>query len=263
MKIPEELTSTAYEISKRVYEKKLTLKEGKELLVGANRMNSNSASDYINNFRYLIEGKRFTRTNNAYSMEYYFDKIYKDYGSEGLSNALNALRLHIEYYEGIQKVNMKSMRNIYNKYLSAPIMTSDEQEQLEISKEILIRNTRKEDIVTELKNLKLTDPIDVIINSKTYKRDNRTIAQIKFLRNFKCQICTTSIMKKDGTMYIEAAHIEPKNRKGRETPDNILLLCPNHHKEFDLGDRIILSHNKEKVKFTLNGLEYNLSLRIE
>lgn len=262
MKIPNELTPLAYELSKKVFEGKLTFKEGQQELVGDNRMNPNSAADYINNFRCMVEGKRFTRTNNAYSMEYFFDNIYKDYGSPGLSNALKALRLHIEYYEDIQKVVMHKMRDIYAKYLAVPIDTPDEQEQNEIVREFKNQNKSKQEIIAELLSLKLTDPEEVTISSKLFKRDNRTIAQIKILRDFKCQICSTTIKKKDGTLYIEAAHIEPKHKKGRETPDNILLLCPNHHKEFDFGDRKISLHDNEKIHFTLNGLEHKISLKI-
>lgn len=263
MKIPSDLTPLAYDLSKEVFEGKLTFKEGQKNLVGDNRMNPNSAADYINNFRCMVEGKKFTRTNNAFSIEYFLDNIYKDYGSVGLANALNALRLHIEYYEGIQKVTMHKMRNIYTKYLAIPIDTPDEQEQKEIIREIKNRNKTKREIVRELLNLKPSDPEEVIINSKSFKRDNRTIAQIKFLRDFKCQLCSTTIKKKDGTFYVEAAHIEPKSRKGRETPDNILLLCPNHHKEFDWGDRKILQHDKDTIIFIMNGEEYTISLKIE
>ncbi len=263
MKIPKELTPIAYELSKKVYEGELTFKQGQEKLVGDNRMNPNSAADYINNFRCMIEGKRFTRTNNAYSIEYFFDNIYKDYGSQGLSNALNALRFHIEYYEDIQKVVMHKMRDIYDKYLAIPIDSLDEQEQKEIIREFKKQNKTKQEIAAELKNLKLTDPEEVMISSKQFKRDNKTIAQIKILRDYKCQICSTSIRKKDGTLYIEAAHIEPKHTKGRETPDNILLLCPNHHKEFDLGERKIVQYDKEKIHFLLNGQEYKISLKID
>ena len=100
MKIPKELTPSIFKISKKVFEKKLTFKEGQQILVGDYKMNPNSAADYINNFRCMIEGIRFTRTNNAYSMEYFFDNIYKEYGSLKLSNALTALRLHISEYSG-------------------------------------------------------------------------------------------------------------------------------------------------------------------
>jgi len=263
MRIPKELIPMAYEVSKKIFEGNLSFKDGQSQLVGNNVMNPNSAADYINNFRCMVEGKRFTRTNNAYSMEYFFDNICKDYGSQGLSNALAALRLHIEYYEGIQKVKMNSMRNIYDKYFAIPLDSLDEREQNEILKELNNHNRNKQDIIIELKNLKPTDPEEVVICNKTYKRDNKTVAQLKILRDFTCQICSTTIRKKDGTFYIEAAHIKPKSKKGRETPENIILLCPNHHKEFDYGERTILSHTKSIVHFSLNGTEYRISLEIE
>ncbi|MDB4925608.1 hypothetical protein [Mucilaginibacter sp.] len=136
MKISKDLTPIAYDISKQVFEKIITFKEGQNQLVGDKRMNPNSASDYINNFRCMIEGKRFTRTNNAFSIEYFFENIFKDYGVNGLTNSLVALKLHIEYYEGIQKVKMYKMRNIYEKYLAIPIESPDEQEQNEIIREL-------------------------------------------------------------------------------------------------------------------------------
>ena len=111
-------------------------------------------------------------------------------------------------------------------------------------------------------NLKPTDPELIEIKSISYKRDNKTIAQLKILRDFKCQICGTAIKKKDGSYYVEAAHIKPKHQQGRETPDNIILLCPNHHKEFDFGDRIIHLQDTEKVIFTLNGQRHELKLLI-
>ena len=92
------------------------------------------------------------------------------------------------------------------------------------------------------------------------KRDNESIAIIKYLRNFECQICGKSILKADGTYYVEAAHIDPKRDKGKETLENILLLCPNHHKEFDLGKREILYRDDKSVSLKINGRTYNISL---
>ena len=142
-------------------------------------------------------------------------------------------------------------------------LSSDDIEQEEIIFKLKNQNKTRQEIINELKNLKPTDPEVITINHTSFKRDNKTIAQIKILRNFKCQICSTSIKKKNGTFYIEAAHIDPKHNMGCETPDNIILLCPNHHKEFDFGDRKILQHNKENVIFNLNGQEYKISLKIE
>lgn len=135
MKIFTELTPLAYDISKKVYEKQMTFSEGQKIIVGENRMNKNSAADYINDFRCLVEGKRFTRTLNAFSMEYFLEHIFNDYGVQDLTNVLTALKEHIEYYEDIQKVRMHKMRDIYEKYFGAiPIQSPDEQEQNDIIK---------------------------------------------------------------------------------------------------------------------------------
>jgi len=261
MKISKDFFPLAYSTSKEVYEGKMSYNEGKAFLTSKG-MNSNSAADYINDFKYMMGGVRFTRTLNAPSIEYFLEHINKDFGLQKLSIALSALDAHIEYYENLERGKLNKVRAIYEKFLkfqtSIPI---DEIEQNEIV-EYLKEDAKREQILNDLKNLKETDSEITIINHRAYKRDNKTIAQIKFLRNFQCQICGTSILKKDGTKYIEAAHIKAKNKKGRETPDNIILLCPNHHKEFDYGDLIINEHSVSHLLFTLNTKTYKLNLLI-
>ena len=139
----------------------------------------------------------------------------------------------------------------------------DEIEQKEILDNYINSKVTRNSIITELRNLKINEAEQIILKSKSYKRDNKTIAQIKFLRNFQCQICSQKIKKKDGTFYIEAAHIEPKKHKGIESPNNIILLCPNHHKEFDLGERQIIQHDNDKVIFILNNQKFEISLKLE
>lgn len=48
----------------------------------------------------------------------------------------------------------------------------------------------------------------------------------KFLLNKSCQICGFD-------RIVEAAHIIPVSKKGLNTFDNLLALCPNHHHLFD------------------------------
>ena len=137
-------------------------------------------------------------------------------------------------------------------------------EQIELEKEIQkdLTDEKRKKLIEELKALTPSMPQQVVINGKTYDRDNKTIAILKFLRGSKCQICGGSILKKNGEHYIEAAHIKRKSTKGPETPDNILILCPNHHKEFDLGDRNIINHSAERIALELNGNRYDIDLSL-
>lgn len=146
--------------------------------------------------------------------------------------------------------------------LSEKQSNADENEQTAISKDLSHYN--KEELKKRLMdNIGTSSDDEVDFHGKRYKRNNLSIAIIKHLRGYKCQICKMAIQKKDGNLYIEAAHIKPKSQQGPETPENILILCPNHHKEFDLGEREIITHTKEIIVFKLNGSkEYAIPLDI-
>ncbi len=48
-----------------------------------------------------------------------------------------------------------------------------------------------------------------------------------------------------------------------ESPRNLLILCPNHHKEFDYGQREILTHTEEEIIFVLNGVEHQIYIGLD
>ncbi|MBF8964300.1 HNH endonuclease [Pontibacter sp. FD36] len=166
---------------------------------------------------------------------------------------------------GVSGQEFQKLKSIYEYYIGkkfkAGFVNKDEKEQDELE-EFYKKNKTKAEIIKDLQNLKESDPEEVFINRKSYKRDNKTIAQLKLLRDYNCQLCGLHIPKKDGGKYIEAAHILPKHKKGRETPDNILILCPNHHKEFDFGELNILNHTKDQITFKLNGKNHLVSLKV-
>ena len=109
------------------------------------------------------------------------------------------------------------------------------------------------------KNQKKKEEV-IEVNLKQYKRYNYTIALLKKYRDYECQFCSTKIQKANGDFYIEACHIKPKSIGGKETINNILILCPNCHKLFDYGKREDKIHNKEKYEVILNGKIYKTKL---
>jgi hypothetical protein len=118
MKIPNELLPQIYRVSKDVYEKSLSLTEGVSLLSHTHNMNESSARDYIYDFRYMMQGKQFTRTLNASSMEFFLNGIYTDYGKSQLTIALSALKQHIEYYEAQGNGQLLKTRKVYDRLFS-------------------------------------------------------------------------------------------------------------------------------------------------
>lgn len=206
-----------------------------------------------NNYKQYYNIKRFAgRIGYSYRNIALAEKIIID--------ELNLLKNNISYEK-----EYKKLCDIYE-YITGNQFTSeylyeDEIEQEELSN--IYEKSEREKIVNDLLKVKEIDTEIIVVNQKYYKRDNKTIAQLKTLRNYKCQICNIQILKKNGKYYIEAAHIQAKSKKGCETPDNILILCPNHHKEFDYGKTSIITHDKEKIEFEMNRETYNISLKIK
>lgn len=137
---------------------------------------------------------------------------------------------------------------------------TDLEEQYELEKSESKRDMSK--ILDDLRSLKATDSEQIEVYNKVYKRDNKTIVQLKIVRGYRCQMCGSTIRKKDGSLYIEAAHITPKKQKGTELPSNIILLCPNHHKEFDLGKKEILERDEKVLIVMLNESKYSIDLQV-
>jgi len=66
-------------------------------------------------------------------------------------------------------------------------------------------------------------------------RDTELAKVLKRLYANKCQICGKKIVLKNSD-YSEAHHIKPLGKhSGTDSADNIIVLCPNHHVEFDYG----------------------------
>ena len=141
------------------------------------------------------------------------------------------------------------------------VTDSDEDEQEAIESLPETKALSKQDILQYFQGLGPDTPTLIPRPAgKQYKTDNKTKVMIRKLRGYKCQICGYGVPKKDGGRYVEAAHIQDKALKGPMRPYNILILCPNHHKEFDKGDRKIIEHTTDKIIFVLNKKKYQIGL---
>jgi len=136
----------------------------------------------------------------------------------------------------------------------------DELEQHEIERNIQ-KDLDKEELHRKIIDCENNKSEKIIINGKTYKRHNYLMTQIKKYRDYKCQFCSTTILKANGNYYIEACHIKAKSEGGNDSLDNILILCPNCHKLFDCGSREKEKHTKDTYSVIINGKKYKASLK--
>ncbi len=69
------------------------------------------------------------------------------------------------------------------------------------------------------------------------KRDRKKAAALKKHYNNTCVFCGTKLQVAEDRFYSEAAHIKPLGapHNGPDKASNMLVLCPNHHLQFDRG----------------------------
>lgn len=118
MKITKEMTEAAYSYAEKVYNGLIKRNDALDYLENVIGMNRNSAADLINNFKYMMDGRKYVRTNNGYTTDYFLRRIYSDYGRQRLRNALFAVEEHLKYYEPKRNTNLHGIRKVYESYLA-------------------------------------------------------------------------------------------------------------------------------------------------
>ena len=66
--------------------------------------------------------------------------------------------------------------------------------------------------------------------TKIRKLDKAIGENLKIFYDFRCQICGRNVSVKYGTNIVEAHHIEPFVTSLNNNAENIMILCPNHHR---------------------------------
>lgn len=79
-------------------------------------MNQDSAGDYIEAFRLMMNGERYTRTINTEATRYYLENIKNDFGLDQLNIALKAVDLHTKYYGNLGRGHLRSIEKIDDEY---------------------------------------------------------------------------------------------------------------------------------------------------
>jgi hypothetical protein len=184
--------------------------------------------------------------------------------------------------QGFMPINEEGMTNILKKYGSLPsffdayssgIQTKDfalldklstegqtnDKDLEEMDKIFLGGNP---DIILKEFEQRLSNERPDVVETKVMKikRNQTVVKKMKEKYNSKCQICGFTFKKKDGGYYSEVAHIRPiySTEMGVDTPSNMIVLCPNHHKMLDLGNVEILSTTTYKIDGETKNLEQPL-----
>lgn len=151
------------------------------------QLNETSFHFYYYAYKGMLEGMLCTRSIQPEIRDYMLSRIRWKYGDERLKTALNAYMKHILYYENKSKSKLHKERDLYDRYVE--LLKNQSAQTPEDELVSLMKDIQREEIIAELKSIKATDPEQITIHSRVYPRDSKTIAQLKLLRSFTCQIC--------------------------------------------------------------------------
>lgn len=114
-----------------------------------------------------------------------------------------------------------------------------------------------EEEIENIINFKDVSACVKITNGHTQTRIYKTsiIKQLKLLYKGKCQICGCNPMQKYSANIAEVHHIEPFSVSHNNDSNNLIVLCPNHHRlihklnpKFSLSQRAFVFEDGNELK---------------
>ncbi|WP_184093483.1 HNH endonuclease [Anaerocolumna cellulosilytica] len=86
------------------------------------------------------------------------------------------------------------------------------------------------------------------------KRYQRIVKELKKKHDYKCQVCGYNFLIDNGNYYCEAHHIKSLSQGGSQSPENVVILCPNHHRLFHYAtNNVIIKSTKEGKRVMVIG----------
>jgi len=117
MQLTKDILEDVFRTARKVKTGQITLAQGGTILVGAHRLNQNSAAMMLRSLVHLHKGERYRRALTIGATDYFLTRIREEDGQAGLQTALRGLSAHIDYREssgvrvpGLQSILAKAER---------------------------------------------------------------------------------------------------------------------------------------------------------
>ncbi len=114
--ISDEMVKQSYTFADKYFNGLILRQEAIDTLHNKYGMDRGSAGDYINIYCAMRNGIQYKRTMNKNATEYFLQEILNYYGKAELCEALQAVKLHLKYYESLGHGNLPSIRDVIAKY---------------------------------------------------------------------------------------------------------------------------------------------------
>lgn len=193
-------------------------------------------------FAEILDGHRFSPVVPIYNPE--GDGYIESIGYAQIRKSLNP-----PWQNSIRKISddafskILELANIDN---NVGLNTSKLESEVDPLETLHLLNNQYENILPTVREKKVQTHLD---------RGSNVTKALKLLLGAKCQICGwIGFEKNDGDDFIEAHHIIPvsERRAGSLCTENIVLLCPNCHREVHYGKNFSVNEDSENIIINLS-----------
>lgn len=149
MKMDDVAMNAVYEMARDIYQGKVDLNICQSKALTLYGVNASSFKNwFVPMFGYMITGRTYRQSVPLALKELYIERIYQEYGMEGLKNALKSYEGTIQYFEQ-RGTNKPGDREIYEKY--SRILHGGSKENSLVRSE-LKRNPAKDNLAVQVFN---------------------------------------------------------------------------------------------------------------
>ncbi|MDO6721581.1 HNH endonuclease [Psychrosphaera sp. 1_MG-2023] len=241
MKIELESIKKVYELAKKVHFSELSRGEAIKISIDNNWMGKGSTQDYIQNFKYLMEGFVYKRTMNLAGTEYFLRQIHHDFGLAAFTKSLRLVSEHVTYYNSLGHSRQVQTQKLIEDLIQEFSINIDEHIfPDEVVDETIFEGAKKQ----------------ITVNTYERSREARNLC-IEYY-GVSCFVCDFNFEKtygSIGTGFIHVHHVVDLAQIGKEYKidpiKDLRPVCPNCHAML----------HRTKPALSINSLKKNLGLK--
>jgi 5-methylcytosine-specific restriction protein A len=185
-------------------------------------MNRGTSSGFIVNFKKMMDGEKYTRTNKAEQTDYLLTHILNDYGVVKLGNAIKAANEHLKYQESLGKP-LKGIRDIISRH-------EEILNKIPLSQTVTVYPDELDISETLFEGMKKTVSVNI------YERNQEARAKCIEHYGVKCVVCSCDFEKVYGDIgkgFIHVHHLTQLSDIGQgyevDPVKDLRPVCPNCH----------------------------------
>lgn len=225
----------AFTLAGDVYDGKIQTGQAAKLVHQETGLNEGSARDYFAQFRRMLKGETFKRSQSAEALSYFLPQILDIRGRQAAENALIATWKHIAYYESLDGTHLHKLRAVTEAFQASLIGAVSVAVHDANFKAAVVRSQQDSEATRNLR-LHKANPVPSMqtVTTTVFNRNPDVVAAVLLRAQGGCEGCMKPApfaRRSDGSPFLEVHHRKQLAHHGHDTVENALALCPNCHRK--------------------------------